>query len=48
MEVFWKKLSNVNLNKKNEKVETYDADMKISFKKIKTKDENELVYYKIY
>ena len=46
MEIFWKKLSNVNLNKKNEKVETYDADMKISFKKIKTKDENELVYYK--
>ena len=46
MEAFWNKISDMKLNKKNANIETYDANMKISIKKIEAKDDNELFYYK--
>ena len=41
-----KKLSGIKYIKKNENIETYEANMKILIKQIKTKNEIELFYYK--
>ena len=41
-----KKLSGIKLNIKNENTKTYEANMKILIKQIKTKNEIELFYYK--
>ena len=46
MESFWNKISDLKLSRTNDNIETYDANMKISIKKIKAKDDNELFYYK--
>ena len=46
MEEFLNKISNIKLNKKDENIETYEGNMKILFKKIKLKNENEIFYYK--
>ena len=46
MEEFLKKITSKKLNKKNENIETYEANMKILIKQIKTKNEIELFYYK--
>ena len=40
MEEFWNNLFNVNLIESNDNIETYEANMKIIFKKIKRKYEN--------
>ena len=46
MEEFMKKLSGIKYIKKNENTKTYEANMKILIKQIKTKNEIELFYYK--
>ena len=46
MEEFWNNLFNVNLIESNDNVETYEANMKIIFKQIKSKNEKEALFYK--
>ena len=46
MEEILNKISNIKLKKSSENVETYEGNMKILFKKIKLKNENEIFYYK--
>jgi len=46
MEEFWNNLFNVNLIESNDNIETYEANMKIIFKQIKTKNEKEALFYK--
>ena len=46
MEEILNNISNIKLNKKDENVETYEGNMKILFKKIKIKNENDIFYYK--
>ena len=41
-----KNISNIKLIEKKENIETYEANMKILFKKIKRKNENDIFYYK--
>ena len=41
-----KNISNIKLIEKKENIETYEANMKILFKKIKIKNENDIFYYK--
>ena len=46
MEIFWNKITGQKLITKDENVETYEANMKIMFKKIKAKNGIELIHYK--
>ena len=46
MEEFWNNLFDVKLIESNDNIETYEANMKILFKKIKSKNEKETVFYK--
>ena len=46
MEEFWNNLFNVKLIESNDNIETYEANMKILFKKIKSKNEKEAAFYK--
>ena len=44
MEEFWNNLFNVNLIESNDNAETYEANMKIIFKQIKSKNEKKLYF----
>ena len=46
MEEILNKISNIKLKKSYENIEIYEGNMKILFKKIKLKNENEIFYYK--
>ena len=46
MEEFWNNLFDIKLIENNDNIETYEANMKILFKKIKSKNEKEAVFYK--
>ena len=46
MEKFWKKISELKLVEKNDNIDTYEAYMKVSIKKIEIKDEKQLLFYK--
>ena len=46
MEEFWHNLFDVKLIESTDNIETYEANMKILFKKIKSKNEKEAVFYK--
>ena len=46
MDDFWNKFSDIKLIENKDNVETYEANMRISIKKLKAKDEYELLIYK--
>ena len=46
MEEFWNNLLDVKLIENKDNIETYEANMKILVKKIKSKNEKEAVFYK--